>query len=223
MANFGDLGQPAKNIARFVFIVIIVAIFYTLFIVSKDFLVSNDFISPQRDEKKVFVDSLKFNYKIVKIVDGDTLEVKRLDGKDIDGLGKIVKVRLIGINSPESVDPRRPVECFGVEAGEYLKKISLGRIAALEFDESQAKIDEYGRILAYVFIKNSGVYPNNISLLNEEMIKNGYAYEYTYSTPYKYQNEFKYFQELARRDYLGLWSTLTCDGLKTPVSPPPKN
>lgn len=176
---------------------------------------------PKRiDEKKNFTQSLNFDYKITKIVDGDTLKIRRLDGEKVEGVEKEMTVRLLGINTPEFVDSRKPVECFGKEATEYIKSLALGKVAALEYDFSQSKFDDYGRLLAYVYIKDSGIANKNISMLNERMIKEGYAYEYTYNIPYKYKKEFEWLESLAKVNYLGLWSSNTCNGLKTPVAPP---
>ena len=91
-----------------------------------------------------------------------------------------------------------------------------------EFDPSQGRYDKYNRLLAFVFIKESGVYPNNVLFLNEKMIKDGYAFEYTYNIPHKYQMEFKALERGARNYEIGLWAQNTCSGLKTPVSSPPE-
>ncbi len=224
LPKISDFGQPAKNFVRIIFLIVIITIFYSIFDLGKDFLVKNDFIAQNNiKEKEAFLNELKFDFKIVKVIDGDTLEIKRLDGEKIEGVNDTLKVRLIGIDTPETVDPRRPVECFGKEASNYMKDLAYGKVAAIDFDPAQAKFDKYGRLLAYVFVKNSGTPPDNIIFINEEMIKNGYAYEYTYnSIPYKYMEPFKFFENEARANYIGLWSTNSCNGLKTPVATPPK-
>ncbi|HPX52626.1 MAG TPA: thermonuclease family protein [Candidatus Paceibacterota bacterium] len=220
MVSLNDLPQPAKNIARIVFLIIVIAIFVAIFQFGKEYLISKGYLSSTNIPRKAFIQDLKFDYKIIRVVDGDTLEIKRLDGKAVEDVEKVMKVRLIGINSPESVDPRRPVECFGKEASAYMKNVAEGRVAALEFDFTQNKFDDYGRLLAYIFVKDSGLADNNVRFLNEEMIKEGYAYEYTYNYPYKYQAQFKLLENTARINYVGLWSTNTCSGLKTPVGSP---
>jgi len=138
-------------------------------------------------------------YKVLKVVDGDTL--------DIDYDGVIERVRLIGINSPESVDPRRPVECYGKEASDYAKDILEGEQVKIEFDNSQQRRDQYDRLLAYVYLDDG-------QMANRKMIADGYAYEYTYNTPYKYQSEFKSLQAIAKNLHRGLWAEDTCDGAK---------
>jgi micrococcal nuclease len=121
--------------------------------------------------------------------------------------GRDEKVRLIGINTPETVDPRRPVECFGKEASNYMKEIAQGKIVRLEYDESQSSRDTYGRILAYVYLEDG-------EMINRKMVAEGYAYEYTYMTPYRYQKDFRNLQRLAQTSKRGLWADTTCAGSK---------
>ncbi|MEK7558561.1 MAG: thermonuclease family protein [Patescibacteria group bacterium] len=131
-----------------------------------------------------------------RVIDGDTIEVE-------SSLGTKQKVRLLGINTPETVDPRRPVQCFGKEASAYTKEVLLGKSVRLETDASQDKIDKYGRLLAYIFLDNG-------TLFNKKIIEDGYAYEYTYRLPYKYQKEFKEAEALARSEGMGLWAPGVC-------------
>jgi micrococcal nuclease len=138
-------------------------------------------------------------YSVTKVTDGDTLHV------DIDGTDE--KVRLIGINTPETVDPRTPVQCFGKEASNRMKDLAEGKSVRLEYDDSQSLRDAYGRLLAYAYLEDG-------EMLNRKMIAEGYAYEYTYLMPYKYQSEFRELQNLARVSGRGLWSADTCSGKK---------
>lgn len=143
----------------------------------------------------------KYKYTLVRVVDGDTIVVKNSNGEE-------EKVRLIGINSPESVDLRRPVECFGKEASQYAKELlPVGIGLKLESDHTQDDLDKYKRLLRYVWT-DTGLF------FNKKMISDGYAYEYTYRLPYKYQKEFKAAQSIAQSSGTGLWATSTCDGLK---------
>jgi micrococcal nuclease len=138
-------------------------------------------------------------YKVTKVTDGDTLHI------DLDGTDE--RVRLIGINTPETVDPRTSVQCFGKEASDRMKDLAGGKNVRLEYDDSQSLRDTYGRLLAYVYLEDG-------EMLNRKMIAEGYAYEYTYLTPYKYQSEFRQLQNLARTSGRGLWGTDTCNGIK---------
>ena len=143
-------------------------------------------------------------YEVTRVVDGDTIDVL-LDGK-------VERLRLIGINTPETVDPRKPVECFGREAKEKAESILSGRRIELESEPLQDERDKYGRLLRYVFLEDG----TNFNLL---MIREGYAYEYTYDLPYKYQTEFKQAQKYAEGNELGLWGKL-CEGQTSVITAP---
>lgn len=212
--------QPAKNFGRMILLAIFLGILYFISSILSPYSLYLFPASNSEKEKSFFINDLKFDYKVVSVIDGDTLDIERLDGNKVFNMDKIMRVRLIGINTPETVDPRKPVECFGKESSKYLKDLANGKIAAIELDDSQGFLDKYNRILAYVYIKDSGFKNDNILFVNEEEIKNGYAYEYTYNTPYKYKEEFKYMENMARQKYLGLWSPETCNGLKSPIAPP---
>lgn len=138
-------------------------------------------------------------YNVTKITDGDTIHIE-MDGRN-------EKIRLIGINTPETVDPRTPVQCFGKEASARMKELAGGKIVRLEYDETQGTRDAYDRLLAYVYLEDG-------EMLNRKMIAEGYAYEYTYLKPYLYQKEFRQLQTLARTSSRGLWAEETCNGSK---------
>lgn len=144
--------------------------------------------------------------RVVHVVDGDTFDVQ-LNGRE-------ERVRLIGLNTPESVDPRRPVQCFGVEASDFAKRTLDGATVGLELDDSQGDRDPNGRLLRYVWLDDG-------RLFNQTLIREGYAFEYTYNQPYKYQALFRDAQRTARATNAGLWSPDTCDGEATDVAPPP--
>lgn len=152
--------------------------------------------TPQRGG---LVNTIGTYYRVTKVTDGDTLHV------DMEGTDE--KVRLIGINTPETVDPRKEVQCFGTEASAFMKDLADDKLVKLEYDDSQGMRDSYGRVLAYVYLEDG-------QMLNRKMIAEGYAYEYTYMKPYKYQIEFRELQTLARISGRGLWNPETCNGLK---------
>lgn len=134
--------------------------------------------------------------KVTKVIDGDTIQVLINDKKET--------VRLIGIDAPESVDPRRGVECFGKEAFQKLKSLLNGKSVMLKNDPKASERDKYGRLLRYVFLKDS---PN----VNKLMIQEGYAHEFTYnSSVYKHQSEFKLAEKNAREEKKGLWADGAC-------------
>ncbi len=138
-------------------------------------------------------------YRVVKVVDGDTLDV------DIDG--KIERLRLIGIDTPETVDPRKEIQCFGIEASNKAKELLNGQFVTLESDDSQGERDKYKRLLRYVILADG-------TNFNQYMIAEGYAHEYTYDEAYLYQAEFKQAENDARNGGKGLWSPETCSGNK---------
>jgi len=134
-------------------------------------------------------------YSVIKVVDGDTLSI------DIDGQKETL--RLIGIDTPETVHPSKPVECFGKEASAKAKEILTGQSIRIEKDTTQGDLDKYGRLLVYVFLKDG-------TNFNKMMIEQGFAYEYTYNLPYKYQQEFKIAEQTAREQKIGLWADNVC-------------
>ncbi len=120
----------------------------------------------------------------IRVIDGDTLE---LQGGE--------RVRLIGVNTPESVDPRRPIERFGKEAADFTRRMVEGKTVRIEYDDELK--DQYGRTLAYVFLPDG-------TLLNAEIIRQGYGFAYT-RFPYRYQQEFVALEREAREQRRGLW------------------
>lgn len=135
-------------------------------------------------------------HEVTKVVDGDTIEVF-VDGKK-------EKVRLIGIDTPETVDPRKPVQCFGREASAKAKELLLGKQVTLESDPTQSDRDRYGRLLRYIFLEDG-------TNSNMQMIREGFAHEYTYQdNPYKYQEEFREAEIDARESGRGMWKAGEC-------------
>lgn len=135
---------------------------------------------------------------VTAVVDGDTLKA--------EADGQMETIRLIGIDTPEVVDPRRPVQCFGQEASQKAKDILLNQRVRLVADATQSERDKYGRLLRYVFLEDG-------TSFNQLMIEEGYAHEYTYdSNPYQYQSDFLTAERLAREGKRGLWNEQTCGG-----------
>ena len=117
------------------------------------------------------------------MVDGDTIVV----GDE--------RVRLIGIDTPESVRPGTPVECFAREAGAFMKRLVEGRRVRLERDVEER--DRYGRLLAYVY--RDGLF------VNAEMVRRGYASVATFPPNVRHVDTFLRLQREARSDGRGLW------------------
>jgi len=140
-------------------------------------------------------------FKVVKVIDGDTV--------DVDISGKVTRLRLIGMDTPEVVDPRKPVQCFGREASAKAKELLSGQLVGLESDPSQGELDKYGRTLRYVYLADGRSF-------NKLMIEEGYAHEYTYDTPYKYRAEYKEAQKTAEATKQGLWADDACQEVTAP-------
>ncbi len=132
---------------------------------------------------------------VIRVIDGDTIIV------EVDGVHE--KIRLIGVDTPEVVDSRKTVQCFGKEASEFTKNLLANARVRLEGDPSQGDRDRYGRLLRYVFLSDN-------TLVNKTIIAEGYGHEYTHRTPYLYQTEFKNAELSARENQKGLWSPRAC-------------
>jgi micrococcal nuclease len=131
-------------------------------------------------------------YDVVEVMDGDTLRVKVNH--------KVITVRLLGINTPETVDPRRGVGCFGPEASKQTKELLTGQKIFLALNPKREVLDRYGRYLAYIY-REDGLF------INEKLLTEGYAREYTYGSPYSLQKEFKSLEKKAKVAQKGLWGT----------------
>ncbi|HLC76193.1 MAG TPA: lamin tail domain-containing protein [Candidatus Peribacterales bacterium] len=126
--------------------------------------------------------------EVVSVVDGDTIDV------DIGGIRE--RVRMIGIDTPETVHPKKSIEKFGREASEFTKKILLGKNIFLEFDEEER--DKYNRMLAYVLLMDG-------TNVNGELIRRGFAYAYL-RFPFAYSALFRAYEDEARKAKIGLWA-----------------
>lgn len=136
-------------------------------------------------------------YRVVRVADGDTLTVR---------IGSALeRIRVVGINTPETIDPRRPEQCFGREASAQAKALLTGASVWLERDQTQSERDKYGRLLAFVWLDDA----TDFGL---KMIRDGFALEYTYNLPYRNQLEYRRAQASAKARGAGLWSQHTCAG-----------
>jgi micrococcal nuclease len=151
-------------------------------------------------------------FPVTEVVDGDTIKVR------IDGQAQTV--RLIGVDTPETVAPGQPVECFGIEASNFLKDLLIGKSVELTADPTQDDIDKYGRLLRYVYMEDA-------TFVNHKLILEGYAYEYTYDVPYESQSLFQTAQAEAENENRGLWGPIcepaVVEPVPAPTPPPPPN
>jgi micrococcal nuclease len=108
------------------------------------------------------------------------------------------RVRLIGVNTPASVDPRRPVERFGKNAAEFTRRLAQGRLVRLEGDQVLLSQDSHGRTLVYVYLPDG-------RLLNLELIREGYGFAFT-RYAFAKSREFRDAERDARAQGRGLWA-----------------
>jgi len=128
---------------------------------------------------------------VIRIIDGDTIVVNPNE-----------KVRLIGVDTPEIIHPKKAVQCFGKDAKEFTRSMVERRTIRLVLDESNAARnhkDRYGRTLAYAYLTDG-------TMLNRELIRQGYAHAYT-RFPFPHLVEFRELERTARAESLGLWSS----------------
>ena len=140
--------------------------------------------------------------KVIRVVDGDTIEI---EGGE--------KVRYIGMDTPETVDPRKPVQCFGIEASAKNKELVGGKMVRLEKDITDR--DKYNRLLRYVWVGDT--------FINLELVKQGFAYSYFYPPDIKYQDQIVKAQQEAREAKQGLWNACPSDSRVSAPSATPQN
>lgn len=163
---------------------------------------NEEVVSVQSSSKEITTAALNSGVadmvKVVRVVDGDTINV------EING--KTEPVRYIGIDTPETVDPRKPVQCFGVEASKKNKELVEGKMVRLEKDITDR--DKYNRLLRYIWLGDT--------LINQELVAQGFAKSYSYPPDIKYQDKFVAAEKRAREDKLGLWTA--CASVATPTT-----
>ncbi len=140
------------------------------------------------------------NATVQRVVDGDTIEV------DIGG--RTQRVRLLGIDTPETVARTKPVQCFGPEASAYLSR-ALPEGSAITLIIDNESHDHYGRLLGYV------VRSHDMLFINLDLIENGYAGVLIIEPNTYYQGVFEAAEARARRSSAGLWGA--CGGLDVPL------
>lgn len=135
-------------------------------------------------------------YDVVSVIDGDTIAV-RIDGKR-------EKIRIIGLDTPETRKPNTPVQCFGKEASSHMQSLVQSKQVQLAADSSQGDRDKYGRLLRHVFVGGT----TNVALAQ---IEGGYGREYTYDGPYQHRLEYLAAQNQAKNAHRGTWGP-PCNG-----------
>lgn len=123
--------------------------------------------------------------KVLRVIDGDTIVLE--NGK---------RLRYIGMDAPETHDPKKPVQCFGKEAYKQNKKLVEGKVIRLEKDVSEA--DKYGRLLRYVYLGNE--------MINETLVKDGFAKASNYPPDDKFKTKLEAAETFAKQNNSGLWN-----------------
>lgn len=128
---------------------------------------------------------------VIHVNDGDTIIVRMPGGQE-------ETVRLLGVDTPETKDPRKPVQCFGEAASRHTKERLAGQSVRLEPDPTNTDRDKYHRLLRYVYLPDGTLY-------NAELIRDGYAFAYTIFPLIK-SEEFRSLERAAREQNRGLWA-----------------
>jgi micrococcal nuclease len=140
--------------------------------------------------------------RVARVIDGDTIELA--DGR---------RVRYIGIDTPETVDPSQPVGCYGKEASDRNSFLVEGKTVSLEKDISET--DRFGRLLRYVYVGDE--------MINELLLSEGYAQVSTFPPDVKYQDRFTALQQQARDTNRGLWGPACAPTAVPPAAAPPSS
>jgi micrococcal nuclease len=143
----------------------------------------------------------KYNDKtfvVVKTIDGDTLDINIADGRY-----EHTRIRLLGVDTPETKKPDTPVMYFGPEASNFTKQKTLGKKITVLMDRQANARDKYGRLLAHIQLEDG-------TILNEELISKGFAYADT-RFPQSFNKEYALLEKQARKAKAGLWEKVTVD------------
>ncbi|MFZ1627172.1 MAG: thermonuclease family protein [Candidatus Moraniibacteriota bacterium] len=127
--------------------------------------------------------------RVTRVIDGDTFEI---EGGE--------RVRLIGIDTPETVKPNSLVECFGKESSDYLKQLIEGKSVRLEKDKTDR--DRYARLLRYVYLGDQ--------FINKDLVRDGYAKSVGYRPDVRHQEELDKAEQETRAAGRGRWAIGTC-------------
>ena len=152
------------------------------------------------NQNKSLTDFEKYNgqtYAVVKVVDGDTIDIGIPDGNDDH-----TRIRLWGVDTPETKKPNTPIMYFGPEAYKFTLDTVLNKKVRVFLEKKQSR-DRYSRLLAFVQLSD-GKY------LNEELLSEGFAYNDT-RFKHSFSNQYKQLESAARRKGEGLWKNVTVD------------
>jgi len=137
-------------------------------------------------------------FKVVKVVDGDTFD---LDIADVTTGKSFTRIRLWGVDTPETKHPRKPVMYYGPEASKFVTETVLNQKVKVILEPFERTRGKYGRLLVYI-------YPEDGKMLNEELLEQGYAYA-DYRFDHILKKQFLDLQKQAQRKKIGLWELVT--------------
>lgn len=144
--------------------------------------------------------TVQTNALVVRVVDGDTL-VAKLDAEP----GKEYKIRLLGVNTPETVDPRRTVQCYGKQASDFSKHTLSDKRIRLDADPQADERDKYDRLLRNVILEDGTDF-------NAKLVSEGYAYAYlSFPLNPTRKAELRRLETEAKNAKRGLWGEETCN------------
>lgn len=150
---------------------------------------------PAQTAKETVQDITPGMYQVAAFDDGDTIQVV-MEGHN-------EKIRMIGVDTPETHDPRKPIQCFGKAAAVFTEKtIGLNRVR-LEADPENSNRDRYDRLLRYVYLPDG-------TLVNKKIIEEGYGFALT-AFPFTKLEEFRQAEKSAREQNKGLWASCQLD------------
>ena len=198
-----DSGSPSKKQAgRILFGValgmILTLMFCTLFRTPGTISEKSREVRVVAPALEVATSSTESTVLVTRVIDGDTIEL-------VGG----VRVRYIGVNTPETVDPRKPVQCFGKEASDRNKELVEGKYVRLVKDVSET--DRYGRLLRYVYVGDT--------FANLALVEGGFAHSSTYPPDVREQEKFRVAEESARIAKKGLWGEVCTDNGDEELTP----
>ena len=162
----------------------------------------DEVVQEEVEEEALINEDNKLNLEAATVtqhVDGDTVYVRLENGQEY-------KLRMIGVDTPETVHPSKPIEFYGKEASDFTKSKLLGQTVYLEKDVSDT--DRYGRLLRYIWLKPPAEITKEeikSKMFNAILVANGYAQVSTYPPDVKYQEYFIELEREARDNNIGLW------------------
>jgi micrococcal nuclease len=181
--------------------IIVISLLLAAFFIWLDHSKLNNFFSYHSGlEDSNSLDTRKYQggvFLVTKVVDGDTIDINVSDsGKDY------TRIRLWGVDTPETKDPQEGVCFFGPEASDFTGRLSLGKNVTIFLDKRRTR-DKYDRLLAYVLLPDK-------RYLNEVLIEDGFGYA-DWRFRHDFYNKYKQLESSAKRNKKGLWKEVTFD------------